>query len=521
MTSAPLPAFAPTDAVDRLDALDVLRGVALIGICVANVEFFNRPVSESGNGMPAGLHGLDWLVAFLVACLVSGKFWTIFSLLFGMGFALMRERARRAGRPFLPAYGRRIAALGALGLLHHTLLWSGDILTSYAVGALTLMLALFAPGAALVAAFAACTLLPMVPGLSAIAAWIAPVVCATLAAAYLRSGQRALFPLLVAVPGILILAAGLLDAFGGAGGLALIAAGVPLLALGLLAWRHAEPASLRPLRAGLVIVLLTYGFVALDGGVRYVAAPAQAVAGAGGGTRAGADPDDARRYREQVARSQEERQVLATGSYADAAAMRLRHLPQRMQDEAGFAVLLLGVFLIGTWFVQSGVMARARAHLPLLRRLAWGGIALGVGLGLLGSLIRTGRAAGADDPGYDFAAALSMLGSLPAALGYVAAVLLMLQGDGALSRIRVLAPFGRMALSNYLMQSLVFALLFYGHGLGLWGMGRAAQVGVALLLCAAQVALSHWWLARLRYGPAEWAWRAATYLAWPPMRRPA
>lgn len=105
MTSSSLPTLSPAN--DRLDALDVLRGFALIGICIANVEFFNRPVVESGQGIPAGLYGLDWLVAFLVAYLVSGKFWTIFSLLFGMGFALMLERARVAGRLFAPTYGRR------------------------------------------------------------------------------------------------------------------------------------------------------------------------------------------------------------------------------------------------------------------------------------------------------------------------------------------------------------------------------------------------------------------------------
>ena len=60
--------------------------------------------------------------------------------------------------------------------------------------------------------------------------------------------------------------------------------------------------------------------------------------------------------------------------------------------------------------------------------------------------------------------------------------------------------------------------LFYAHGMGLWGIGRAAQVGIALGLCALQIALSHWWLARFQYGPVEWVWRALTYLSWPPMR---
>jgi len=69
-----------------------------------------------------------------------------------------------------------------------------------------------------------------------------------------------------------------------------------------------------------------------------------------------------------------------------------------------------------------------------------------------------------------------------------------------------------MALTHYLGQSLICSLLFYGYGFGLWGeLGRAAQTGVVLVVFALQVAVSHAWLARHRYGPMEWLWRWATY----------
>lgn len=530
MTSSPLPALSPT--TDRLDALDVLRGFALIGICVANVEFFNRPVVESGQGIPAGLYGLDWLVAFLVAYLVSGKFWTIFSLLFGMGFALMLERARVAGRSFAPTYGRRVGVLLAIGLLHHTLLWSGDILISYAAGALALMLALLAPVRMLVTAFIACAALPQIPGLGLLGWLLAPVVLASLVALYLRARQAWLFPLVTIGAGVLMLLAALIAASGSKGDdtTMLTAMGAIFTGLGLLAcWRG--PAEQKPLRIGVQIVMLTYCLIAAEAGMRHFApavgqmAGVSSVSSTGSTGSAQADgeslPADSRRvlrYREQVARSTEERVVLTQRSYPDAVAMRFKQLDERMVDEVGFSVLLVGVFLIGVWFVRSGVIARAGEHKPLYRRLAMVGIPLGVGLGLLGSLIATGRPLGVDDDGHDLAHALLSLGSLPAALGYIGAVMLMLHSHGALARIRLLAPFGRMALSNYLTQSLVFSLLFYAHGIGLWGIGRTAQVGIALGLCALQISLSHWWLARFQYGPAEWIWRALTYLTWPPMR---
>lgn len=525
MTSSSLPAFS--SSTDRLDALDVLRGFALIGICIANVEFFNRPVVESGQGIPVGLHGLDWLVAFLVAYLVSGKFWTIFSLLFGMGFALMLERARVAGRPFAPTYGRRVGVLLAIGLLHHTLLWSGDILISYAAGALALMLALLAPARLLVIALIACIALPQVPGLSLLGWLMAPVVLASLVALYLRARQAWLFPLVTIGTGALMLLAALLAASGSKGDetTMLTAVGAIFTGLGLLAcWRGL--AEQKPLRIGVQIVLLTYCLIAVEAGMRHVApAVGETTVVSSTGSVSSADDEsvpaaDGRvlRYREQVARSTEERVVLTQGSYPDAVAMRFRQLDERMVDEVGFSVLLVGVFLIGVWFLRSGVIARAAEHKTLYRRLAIVGIPLGVGLGVLGSLIATGRPPGVDDGGHDLAHALLSLGSLPAALGYIGAVMLMLHSHGALARIRLLAPFGQMALSNYLTQSLVFSLLFYAHGMGLWGIGRTTQVGIALGLCALQIGLSHWWLARFQYGPVEWVWRALTYRTWPPMR---
>jgi uncharacterized protein len=77
-----------------------------------------------------------------------------------------------------------------------------------------------------------------------------------------------------------------------------------------------------------------------------------------------------------------------------------------------------------------------------------------------------------------------------------------------------------MALSNYLLQSLLCTTLFYGYGLGYFErLPRAWQIPFAFALFALQLALSQLWLRRFRFGPVEWLWRSATYLRWQPLRR--
>jgi len=79
--------------------------------------------------------------------------------------------------------------------------------------------------------------------------------------------------------------------------------------------------------------------------------------------------------------------------------------------------------------------------------------------------------------------------------------------------LQPLAPAGRLTLTFYILQSLLFVPVFYGFGLGLWDdWNQATRLGVALAAIAAQLWLAHLWLRRFRYGPVEWAWRALTYL---------
>ena len=83
-----------------------------------------------------------------------------------------------------------------------------------------------------------------------------------------------------------------------------------------------------------------------------------------------------------------------------------------------------------------------------------------------------------------------------------------------------LAPVGRMSVTNYMMQSAMGVIIFYGFGLNMAMTATFAECAVAgVVICVAQILFSNWWIARYYYGPVEWLWRSATWLRRFPLKR--
>jgi uncharacterized membrane protein YeiB len=554
--------LAPIAASQRIEALDVVRGFALLGIFLMNIEFFNRTMASLGEGMPRGLTGINWLASWFVAYFVQGKFWTIFSLLFGMGFAVMMVRAEQAGREFKIVYLRRVLALAMFGAAHFILLWEGDILFSYAVGALMLMVVLYGKTRPIFIGIAVAIGVGFIPGLSSAFAVAAGLAAGGLIALYLRSAKHInilshavpLFSFLVLTVGSLLVVAAavfwLLPDGPVEPRLPLSVFGPLLLVAGWLSWKYYEPAEKRSVRLAVslylffAIAVTTAGLVqrfAPDPDAGIVAAAQEPAKPAADGPPADATKADAKAEpktpktkEERAAERKAEREkelakdkadkekelrIFTNGRYVETVVLGGSRFPEKAAEDFGFAVVLIGMFLLGTWFVRSGVMEHTGAHLPFFRKLAVYGLPIGIGLGLLGSLIAMSHTPGDRYDGWGIAVGLSFIGNLPACLGYVGMVVLMLHSKTVVSRIRVLGPLGRMALTNYLMQSLICAIYFYGYAMGHWGMPRAQQVLFVLVVYAAQIAFSHWWLSRFLYGPMEWLWRGFTYWHVPQFRR--
>jgi uncharacterized protein len=184
---------------------------------------------------------------------------------------------------------------------------------------------------------------------------------------------------------------------------------------------------------------------------------------------------------------------------------------------------ILGRFLLGLLAGRHLLMQDVERNRPWHHRLLKWGLVLGVlGNGATVAVQRL-RVAGLVDPAKDTWMVLMPLvnevGYLGLAAVYVAAFALLFQREGWRKRMQVLAPVGRMALTNYLTQSVVSICLYDGWGLGLVGkLPPSRCMALTMAVFTLQIPFSHWWLSRFRFGPAEWLWRSLTYGRAQPMR---
>jgi uncharacterized protein len=397
----------------RLAHLDVLRGFALLGILLVNFEWFTRPLQAIVLAGEESLAGLDLVAAQAVATLGEGKFYPLFSILFGAGFALMLERARDRDAPFWGVYLRRLAVLLVFGLAHMLLVWSGDILLVYSLSAFVMILLFRNTPARRLWKWA-------------IVFWMLPVLLMGLGAASIEATRS-------------------------------------------------NPEIWSDLMAGF-----------------------------------DADRAEAQAAVEQAAR------IHAEGSYAENVAQRGRDLRFLMTVAPFWIPPFIGFFLLGRWLIATGKLSRPDENEPWLRR--WRAVGLVAGLPIAAAAVWLMHGQDIMMPSLRVAAGMTLttIASILVPMGYLSAVTL------AWRRLEFLAPAGRLALTNYLLQSLFWTWVIFGYGLGLWGeIPRAAQVPLAFAFFALQVLVSRWWLQRFRFGPAEWLWRSLTYWQFQPMRRGA
>jgi uncharacterized protein len=200
------------------------------------------------------------------------------------------------------------------------------------------------------------------------------------------------------------------------------------------------------------------------------------------------------------------------GGFLDVLAFRVREIPAFFPLHVLIFPRTIALFLFGVLAWRSGILQRASEHKSLLFSIAMGGVLFGGAL----TVVAQER----DLFGWPSAHEVmeKRLGGVVLAAGYAASIVGLASVPAGQRMLAWAAPVGRMALTNYLGQSLILGWIFYGYGFGLFGkLSVSTAFTIGVVVYAMQAAISAWWLGRYRYGPVEWLWRSLMYGSWQPM----
>jgi uncharacterized protein len=181
---------------------------------------------------------------------------------------------------------------------------------------------------------------------------------------------------------------------------------------------------------------------------------------------------------------------------------------------------ILAIFLLGYLAGRRRVFHEPATHRVLFRRLVVWGLPLGLVATLVVQILNFG--VDVQPPAWFFILYMTLdsFAMLAMAAGYIAAATLLLEHAVWRPWLAHFGPVGRMALTNYVAQSVICVAIFYVGGL-VTSPRPALSLMIAVGVFATQIGMSAWWLARFRFGPLEWVWRSLSYGRLQPMRIPA
>ena len=412
---------APAAPTERIEAIDTVRGLALLGILIVNILAFGLPFRAMFDPTVDGATaGADFAAYFAMGFVFEGAMRALFSMLFGAGIAMLAA----SGKGAAIHYRRQLLLLG-FGLIDaFVLLWTGDILVPYALAGMVLYFA--------------------------------------------RNWRpRTLF----------------------------VAAGVVFVYLVILYGAFFAAFTVVPEMAGAVQARLDAGETISAGEQEWLDGWLE--------LEASVEPTPELLERERLKFQGTYRQSLAANA-EEVIDLYVVALPYFMIWDV-VACMFLGMALFKVGFLTGRRSVRCYAWTAVL---GFGG-GLAVNGFEMAMRIATGYA-------YEWVSGVSTptndLGRVCMALGFVSLVMIA-NARGYFARLRRgLAATGRMALSNYILQSVFGLAIFHDMGFGLWNdLDRHELYYVVFGQWAVMIAFSVWWLGRYRFGPLEWLWRTLTY----------
>jgi uncharacterized protein len=214
--------------------------------------------------------------------------------------------------------------------------------------------------------------------------------------------------------------------------------------------------------------------------------------------------------------------AFATGGYADIVRNNAVLVDWSRRSNWALVGFVGGRFLLGYWAGRRGLLREPAAHRVLLTRILQVSLALGIALSFLQAtqeMLKASVPFFAAGPGSLLLRMALRAMTLALGVAYGVGFVLVFEQARLRALLGILAPVGRMALTNYLAQSVFGIAIFYGVGLGIGPrFGVAGWLGAWVLIFGVQVWASRLWLERFRYGPMEWLWRSLTYGSLQPLR---
>jgi uncharacterized protein len=408
----------PAQPQERIQIIDVIRGFAIFGILIVNMDFFNDSIFGYVMGYPKPDSMLDQLGRWFISFFAEGKFYSMFAFLFGLGMAIQMQRASVKKISFTFFFIKRMLALLFFGIVHAYFIWAGDILILYSVlGIVTVLI------------FKNCR------------------------------------PKTLVIWTVIFLF-------------------IPVI-MNTALWGLIEMGRLTPEGRESIDAALT----------------------------------------EQSHYMQENREdadrVYSTGTYWEVTVRRYKDMSFIYSIWVFMMFNVMAMFTLGLAAGKTNVFSNINTKKKQIVSVMYWTLPIAI----IGNLIfvsaeqtmsrhiPSGRMA--------LAVAGQTFGAPALALFYMAVLTYLSLNPAWKKRLQPLACVGRLAITNYLLQSIICTSLFYGYGLGLYGNTRViTRLLLTVLIYALQIPFSIWWLKKFRFGPVEWFWRTLTYGARPDSRTP-
>jgi len=386
---------------ERVHELDIIRGFALLGILIANMPFFASPtIYLTMTGVTWWTESWNVFAEFIIQFFTASKFFTMFSFLFGLGFVIFLQRATEKVSKPKTLFMKRLFYLLVIGLVHAFGIWYGDILVTYAMTGVFLLLF------------------------------------------YSRKPKT------------------------------------------ILIWAFS-------------LILIPASFMGLMGLLIYSVGDLI--------------PTDTATVASGMQMLEKSTAAYSSGTILDIFIQRAVDYTFMFSSNLLMMPIVLGMFLFGVYIAKTEKYKNIDRHLVFYRKVWVWSLAIGLPFNVLFvySYFEQGAEVSFHAMTYFVG---SVIGGAAICFFYMTSIVLLTRFESWQKVFHPLRAVGRMALSNYLLQSVVSTLIFYNYGLGLFGqIGPLIWLIIAALIFAGQIWLSNVWIKKYRFGPMEWLWRSLTY----------